>query len=290
MRNMSDIQGIVTAELGEIISLEEIVPGVYEAVTKRRDGHIGLANDFYVVETDSPAVSEAAKKHGRAVDGAEDVLLFDIDDYESGRFIIEYEIEKYKCKDGQKPLKESKLLEIAVYGMECHADYFGSYPVPSLTPWGYTARYKTLENGIYWIETAHCQNVLSVCYPTWNSELTEAVKQMGKHIEADLEKRIDECFGNLYFIEEDACVAIFELLELRPHWTENGMINQQALMNAIWKYHSEYAVSYNAMEQAGGHDGLGLVLNALGNDVPLYRSLEKMMFITQDAGYDYLNI
>lgn len=38
-------------------------------------------------------------------------------------------------------------------------------------------------------------------------------------------------------------------------------------MNAIWKFHPEYAMGYNAQEQAGLHDMLGLLLLPLGEKI-----------------------
>lgn len=106
----------------------------------------------------------------------------------------------------------------------------------------------------------------------------------------DIEKGIDKCLGSLFFLQADACIPIFELLLLRPQWMESGMIDRPALMNAIWELHSEYAISYNTTEQAGGHDALGVILNSLGVDVPLKSSLKEMMMITANAGTDYLKI
>ena len=290
MKTANEIQRIAEDELGTVVLFEQIALGVYEAATKLDEEAIGFPNDYYLVELDSPIISEKAKTYGKPLGDDTGIVLFDIDDETGGRFIIDYELALYRLKAGIQQDNESSVHELATFGREHHPEYFGEYPVPTVTPWGYIARHKKIENGIYWIETDVGQNVLSLSYPFWNCELTEAAKVYGKHTQDDIEKGIDNCLGNLFFLQADACIPIFELLLLRPQWMESGMIDRPALMNAIWELHSEYAISYNTTEQAGGHDALGVILNSLGVDVPLKSSLKEMMMITADAGTDYLKI
>lgn len=94
----------------------------------------------------------------------------------------------------------------------------------------------------------------------------------------------------MFFLEKDACVPIFELLEVRPNWCDQNIINRKALMNTLWQLHPEYAMSYNVQEQSGGHDILGLVMDSFGAEVSLQGSLQNMISITPGAGFDYLNL
>lgn len=82
----------------------------------------------------------------------------------------------------------------------------------------------------------------------------------------------------------------FELLEVRPNWCDQNIINRKALMNTLWQLHPEYAMSYNVQEQSGGHDILGLVMDSFGAEVSLQGSLQNMISITPGAGFDYLNL
>ena len=59
-------------------------------------------------------------------------------------------------------------------------------------------------------------------------------------------------------------------------------------MNAILEYWPEYAVSFNAHEQAGLNDGAGLYLRSLGIEVELSSSVDRMITLTPGAGTDYI--
>lgn len=59
-------------------------------------------------------------------------------------------------------------------------------------------------------------------------------------------------------------------------------------MNAILEYWPEYAVSFNAHEQAGLNDGTGLFLRSLGIEVELSSSVDRMITLTPGAGTDYI--
>ncbi len=290
MKTAYEIHQCVETELGEIVLFRQKAPGVYEAATKYDAGQIGFANDYYIVELDSPVISDEAKQTGKALGKNTGIVFFDIDDTPGGKFIIEYELALYRKKAGLPPEDISPIHEIVTFGREYHPDYFGEYPVPAVTPWGYSTRYRKIENGIYWLDTDKGQSVLALSYPFWNCELSEAAKSYGRHTEDDLKKGVSSCMGYLFFLRDDACIPLFELLPLRSHWLNSGVIDRRALMNAIWTLHSEYALSFNATEQAGGHDVLGLLLNTLGADVPLKSSLKEMITITAGAGTDYLKI
>ena len=60
-------------------------------------------------------------------------------------------------------------------------------------------------------------------------------------------------------------------------------------MNAIITNYPEYAVSYNAHEQAGLNDGVGMFLQSMGVDVELRRSEENMIKLSPNVGVDFLH-
>lgn len=290
MKSTSEIQQMVEDTFGEVIKIENLAPGMYEAVVRPGEDRIGFAGDYYIVETDSSIISSAAKAHGKLIEGYTGVISFDVDDTPSGKFIIDYELAKYRIRQGIPLLEGESLRSIALYGMEHHPDYFGEYPVPSLTPWGYTVRHKRIDNGVYWIETDKCKNVLSVCYPYWNTELSEYAIKTGARQNIALIPDGDDSGEDLFFLDIDACVPIFELLEMRPEWSKDNIVNPLALMNAIWDYHPKYAIAYNTQEQAGFHNTLGLLVNSFGGEAELHGSPRNMILMTPDMGNQYLNL
>lgn len=49
----------------------------------------------------------------------------------------------------------------------------------------------------------------------------------------------------LFFLEEDGCLALFELLLSHPALMGSTRLDKLALMNAIWRYHPDYALTHN---------------------------------------------
>lgn len=144
----------IEREYGPIEQAELKCPGIYHlraAPPPGRQANIRL----YIVTEDAP-VTEEARQYGKPVPGHPELCLFV---YESPDFhwkVIEYEILRYRTKNKLPLGKFDDLHTAAVYGMEVCPAYFGSYPVPAVTPWGYTARHSTIHNGVYWIETDRC--------------------------------------------------------------------------------------------------------------------------------------
>ena len=81
---------------------------------------------------------------------------------------------------------------------------------------------------------------------------------------------------------------IFELLQYHSEWLIDGRVDLPALMNAILEYWPEYAVTFNAHEQAGLNDGIGLFLRSMGIEVELSGSVERVISLTPGAGIDFL--
>ena len=79
-------------------------------------------------------------------------------------------------------------------------------PCAALHPWGWTLRYRVLDNGVYWLETSQCKTALAVCHPVWTTEFSDGIVQAGKkliHSKAD-----DVELSYLFFEERASCTAI----------------------------------------------------------------------------------
>lgn len=276
---MSDeLLDLLTYELGEIAHWEEECPGVYYLSVLPT---IKAGGEYYAILEDAP-LSQEIRAMGRGLDGAS-VLVYQIGAADVSWVAVGYEILRYKTMHGLSALEGKSLRDTALYGAELCPDYFGAYPVPFLTPWGYTLRHRPLDNGIYWIETEQCVEVLAVCYPVWDGDLSKGIQEVGRRLDQEGER------GYLYFLKESACAAVWELLWIRPALVSTGLIRKPELMNAIWEYQPGYAMGYNAQEQAGLHDVLGLLLYALGvKDRELNGSPEGMISLTPDAGTNFI--
>ena len=83
------------------------------------------------------------------------------------------------------------------------------------------------------METDRCVEVLAVCYPVWDGELSEGMQSLGQKLVPE-----DE-MGYIYFPKRAACVVIWELLRTRPALVSTGLIRKSELMNVIWEFHPE---------------------------------------------------
>lgn len=271
---------LLANEVGKILQWEEECPGVYYLSVLPEDEK-GSGLEYYAVFENAP-ISQEVRTMGKRLETVP-AWVYLLDSEEGPRWAVYYEILKYKTMHNH-PLPEGESLQdAALYGMELCPDYFGTYPVPPQTPWGRTLRHRPLDNGIYWMETDQCAEVLAVSYPMWEGELSEGVQTIAKRLEHEGE------FGYLYFSKQAACVAIWELLRTRSELTALGLIRKAELMNAIWQFYPEYAMGFNAQEQAGLHDGMGLLLYALGaEDRKLEGAVENMIAMTTDTGNGYI--
>lgn len=269
---------LLARELGEIYRWEEECPGVYYLAVLLDAAN---AEEYYIVLGDAP-ISQEARAMGRPLQSAP-VLTYLLDSEDGAHTAVRYEVLKYLTLHGLPLPEGSTLLDTALFGTERRPDYFGAYPVPFLTPWGRTLRHRPLDNGVYWLETEQCLEVLALCYPVWDGELSEGLSELGQTLEIEGE------MGYLYLSKEAACVAVWELLRTRSELIDAGLIHKPELMNAIWRYQPGYALGYNAQEQAGLHDALGLLLYTLGvEDRELEGSPEYMIAMDPEAGTDYI--
>ena len=282
----NELLDMLAHELGEISRWEKECPGVYCLSILPESEDALFCAEYYLV-LDSAPISKEARGYGTPLENGQG-LVFSLEQEGSGAKIIEYEIYKYRVLH-HLPLPGNETLHgCAVYAAELYPEYFGMLPVPTLTPWGYTTRHSALASGIYWIETDQCVETLAVSHPAWAADLSEGVLRHARQTDYDTEHGINHTLGYKFFSQKQSCVVIFELLQYHSEWLANGRVYLPALMNAILEYWPEYAVSFNAHEQAGLNDGAGLLLRTMGIDVELSGSEEHMISLTPGAGTDYL--
>ena len=80
-----DLPFDLTAELGEVVTVELKSPGVYYIAT-RKAGDIPECPEVYVVTADAPAISEKAWTYGQEFPGHPDLRVYDILQPKSGRY------------------------------------------------------------------------------------------------------------------------------------------------------------------------------------------------------------
>ena len=232
----------LTEELGAVVAAEEISPGVFHIATDKEKWE----PEYYVVTELAPAISDKARSYGQEFAGKTDLRVYDCSCPGSGRHIIDFEILRYRIKHHLPVVDQGDTVySAALYGMEENPDYFGEYPVPGITPRGYTVRHKKIINGVYWLETDRCEEMLSVCYPIWQADITIPEQNLGEQLEYDQVRGIDMTLGNLFFPKQSSCIPLFELSLVNPEIETNGVIDMSALFNAICTYYPEYTAAYN---------------------------------------------
>ena len=246
------------SEIGEISGVQRFIPGVYYLTTQKEDCP---AENYYVV-MEFAAVFAAVSGYGRQFPG---LRLYPVSEATSGWRIAEYELAKYQMTRNPELLSEEAEQEFhrtALFAAGYHPEYFGEYPVP--------IRHRKLENGVYWLETSRCEELLAVCYPIWNTEFTSIARVIGEPTEYDSIQGYDKTMGYLFFSQKSCCVAFYELMQTRPAW-EGTVIDKTAVMNAIWRYLPKYAAMAPRTERKQleelsfqNQDGAG----ARGADVP----------------------
>lgn len=267
---------------GSITRAESVCPGVYY-LNARQEG-LPFGREYYAVLEDAEAVCREARTYGAPLSENSGVRLFEAGPRDGGWEIVEYEIEKYRLSHGGQPQKNFTLHGAAVYGMELYPGYFGEYPVPFATPMGYTCRHKRIDNGIYWIETDRQESCLAAAYP-YSDEFSGFAQKLAVRLREDEEKGLEQTLGYLFFPQKVYCIPLFELMEYR-NW--DAVVDRAALMNAIWDGFPEYAAAYNAREQSGQHDLLGVTRILLGEaGVRLRGSPDFVISVTPDAGRQF---
>lgn len=234
-----DLPFDLTDELGEIKAVELLSPGVYFLSSE-------MFPEIYVVTTDAPAISENARSYGKELPGHPDLRVYELDRPGSGRYIIDFELRRYRMKCHLPEFEgEDSLYTAALYGAEEHPEYFGGFPVPSLTPRGYTVRHKTILNGVYWLETDRCEELLAVCYPIWQADISIPEQNQGEQVEYDGVRGIDTTMGYLFFPKQRSAIPLYELSRTHAEIRESGVVNMAAVLNTICKFYPEYTTMHN---------------------------------------------
>lgn len=246
-----DLPFDLTTELGEVIAVELISPGVYYIGAKKKDDILNNA-EVYVVMADAPAISEKARTYGQEFSSHPDLRVYDLLKSGSGRHIIDFEICRYEMKCHLPRDENNDSLYIhALYGAEEHPDYFGFYPVPIFTPRGFTIRHKTIINGVYWLETDQCKEMLAVCYPIWQADISIPEQNLGEQTEYDRIRGISNTLGYLFFPKHSSVIPLYELSQSHPEIKTSGIVDMSALLNTICGSYPEYTAIHN--EQAAKH-------------------------------------
>ena len=261
------------AAIGELRETEEECPGVRYVSTY--GGGAQKGHEFYVVARNAESIPDEAKSYGTDIPGCPGYLLYPMDAERQVRKIIQYEILRYQMREGVSDGDRETLRETALDGMgECPA-YFGAFPPPPMTPYGHTARYKVLMNGVFWIQTDCLDSALAIAYPIWDDAFSEYAMKLAQG-DAD-------GFGYLFFPERAICLALFELGRTYAAIRACPQIDAAALMNAIYRDFLEYAVQFNLKEQTGGGNPLGQALSGANRPA----SHDWMISLTPDAGTDF---
>lgn len=274
-------------ELGIITEAKLVIPGVYEADLK--NPKTGVGTEAYIVRKSAAKISAAAKQYGKVDPNHPELLVYSEDANGNTRYIIGYELFRYKTLK-HLPLPENEnIRSIAATGAEMYPEYFGGYPVPFLTPWGYTTRNKIIASGLFWIETEQCRRGLAVAYPKYD-DLSEGARGLAEPFDDGSALTNAQMPGYLFFKEEDSSVPLFELVFVLPNVQLSCDINRAALMNAIYQFHPEYAVQHNAAEQAGLNDGFSQFLHMLDIDVDAkpQNILERLIALTAPSRTEFI--
>lgn len=264
-------------QLGPIVEKEEQCPGVY-LLSAKNDDEL-LSRDYYAV-TEKSIIPPGAKAYGRKISG---LWLFPMTDGSEEYKIINYEIAKYRAQNNL-PISEP-LRATAFFAAQFFPEYFGAFPVPLHTPRGVTIRHWILDNGIYWLETDQCEEILAVSYPVWSTELSDLTASLGEQTVYDKAHDIEETLGYIFFPAKVSCIPLRELIRMRPEWA-GSVIDKPALMNAIWAVAPEYAALMNCQEQSGRNDLLSALLAEAGMEPNI--SEANMIGLFPGAGENFL--
>jgi len=273
-------------EFGKVLHSRTECPGVYYMlIGKKNKNNTMLEYEYYVVTDEAAMISTAARAYGEQICTSPVLLAYKLDDVSKGKYIIDYEVLRYKIQN-DLPLPETETIhEVVAVGRELNPDYFGAFPVPQLTPWGNTLRYEVITNGLYWIEIDTIQNVLAVCY-TLQTDLSSDAVDLSRLTDYDAEHGLDSTMGYMFFSEKDSCIPLFELLESHAEW--QNCINKAALNNAILEYHPEYAMKNNTYEMEGKNDHLGNLMKSLHGGFKLHRSEDNLIINYEQAGTKFI--
>lgn len=272
--------------LGIVIKAELVMPDVFDTVIEDRE--TGLAMEAFIVSQNAENISAAAKRYGMTDPEYTELLVYREDSTGNTRYIIEYELFRYRVRNHLPTPDGEDIRTLAAIGAELYPEYFGRYPVPCLTPWGCTIRHKVLSSGLFWLETEQFQQGLAVAFPKYDdlSDGARGLAECGGDGPASTDGQIP---AYLFFREHDSAVPLFELIIMVGKPELCRMIDRTALMNAIYLYHPEYAAQHNLAEQMGQNDGAGRFLQAQGFDLEPKSAPERFIAMSGGKGAQFID-
>lgn len=274
----------IADDLGKILAAEELCPGAY--YVSAENPLSSLPVEYYIIEAQSSAFSSQAKAFGKPLPSYPEWLAYTVGD--SGASVAKYEALLYRVRHDMALPPDESLLGTAVYGREENPEYFGDFSAPMQIPFGAVTRYQPLIPGVFALVTEFGGKALSVCYPIWAGDLTTFTVGMGHQTEYDQTNGIHNTFGNLFFSEGTACLALFELP--LTYQMPKSIVNMAAVQNAVFQNFPEYVVHHNHREALGLNDGNALLLRMCGADIEPTDKRENLLTLDPNAGCDYLNI
>lgn len=273
-------------DLGELRVVTEadlVMPGVYDVILESSE--TGTAAEGFIVHRSAADISDMAKRYGKPAPAYPELLIYTEDNTGNSRYIIGYELFRYRILHQLALPEGENIRSIAAIGAEMYPEYFGSYPVPLRTPWGYTTRHKVIANGLYWLETEQCRRGLALAAPIYD-DLSDGARGLAERCNDDSGEHAP---AYLFFRKPDSCVPLFELLSDMRKERLCCEIGWAALMNAVYLHHPEYATQHNLAEQAGINDGLGRFLHTMGLEAELHSSPERLLSLTAQAGTEFID-
>lgn len=165
-------------ELGRVTQAELVMPGVYNAVVEERE--FGLAKEAFLVLKSATGISALAKEYGTSAPDDPELLVYMQNSTGNPRYIIGYELFRYKIRNRLPLPEEETIRSLAAIGAEMYPEYFGPPPAPFLTPWGCTTRYRIITSGLYWLETEQCRRGLAVAFPKYD-DLSDGARGAGRN-------------------------------------------------------------------------------------------------------------
>lgn len=230
---------------GEIVWAERLCPGVYQ-IGARPSEDARYCLEYYVAMPGSP-VSAEARAFGKPLPGEPDAVVFDCSDYYGkGRYVVEYEVQKY-LEDENLPLPKGESSERSrVLGMEACPEYFGEFPTPIDTPWGRAKRFIRLQNGIFWLDVPEKGLVLAVAYP-YCGGMNEEVLALAA-LPQDAQGSGEEYYGYRFYPYSLSPLPIYELAA----YDDCGIaefFDMAALKNTIAENFPDYAEKHNRLAE-----------------------------------------
>ena len=276
----------IESDVGEIGESEMLCPGLY--YVSAHDPATGLPHEYYIAQKSKAPLTEQAQLYGTPMESGDNLLMFSLEDETGGGTVVRYEVERYRARNGLPPLGDESVLVTAEFGREHYPEYFGDYSVPPMTPCGATTRYKRLAAGVFVLETESFERMIAVCHPVWSCDLSDYALARGKLLDTDAHEGLDNNLAYLFFSEIDGCVALFELWRWYNEFMASGLIDREAMMNAIYLNHPQYAVQHNRREQEGLNDVGAQFWRWLGCDAEPEGREENLIRFNMGKGVKYL--